>query len=451
MKKIFLILFAAFLVVSCKKNDVDLVFDKTPEERISESISKLRTSLTSAENGWIGVIETNNRGAYGLYLDFNEDETLNMLMDGNADLFEKYPTSDEIKKSTYRIKHVMATSLLFDTYNYLTLLQDPVPGVAGGTAGEGYGSDVEFELVKYSDKQDTIYLKGKKHDKTLLLYKATAEEKAAYAGNKYANAIKTTDAFFDPIGANYFKLNNNEVQIVINNSTKSIDFVTLDKKADTVSYVRDSYAYSVSGLDFIKNVNFQGKSFTRVRLEGGKYYIYDTGGEKYLVNYSDEQIISLKYAIGVSINQLVIPGPYSFPNFVPLPSWSSSFKTDWNTYVNLCKNGGYNLTVGNSFYDFDAVNKRINVATSIYQGTSSFSATYQYSYVFTNDGDIKFTKVQASNGNAGIIVPYMDSTFHKRMLTDTFVMGYDIDANFGKLVKFTSKENPSYYFTMVIN
>lgn len=451
MKRIYVLIFASLIFLGCKRNEVDLIFGKTPEERISEGITELKTSLVSAENGWIGLLDTEIGGGYGFYINFKDDETLEMIMDGNSSGLSDYGSSDEVVKSTYRIKHVMGISLLFDTYNYLTLLQDPVPGVGGGAAGMGLGSDVDFELVEISENKDTIHLKGKRHGKSLTLYKASSNEQRTYLNGIFSDAIEKTDDFFNPLGANFFELDGAEVQIVINNATKKSDLIMLDVSADTLIYKNAPYAYTADGFDFVTKMIFKGKEFTKIRLEGNDYYIYEVGGEKYKLNYSDEQIISLKYAIGVSINELVIPGPYSYPNNIPLQSWSSSFVNHWNSYTNLAKNGGYNLTIGNNFYVFDTVNKRINVSGTIYQGTSAFGTSYYYTYEFTSDGNIKFNAVGGANGNAGIIIPYMNTTYHTRLLNDNFTLGYDIDPVFGKLVKFTSVQNPSYYFTMVIN
>lgn len=451
MKRLYILILVAFTVMGCKKNEVDLTFGKAPEERISEGIIELKNVLTSAEYGWIGLLNTDLGGGYGFYMDFNSDETLQMLMDGNTSGLSDYDSSDELQKSTFRVKHVMGISLLFDTYNYLTLLQDPVPGIGGGQAGKGLGSDVDFELVKFSTSKDTVYLRGKKYSKVLKLYKASSTEREIYLNKKYSESINKTDEYFNPLGANYFDLNGGNVQLILNNSTKAADLVMLDGKADTLSYKRGSYAYTSQGIDFVTDINFQDKNFSKVRFEGDKCYIYDMTGAKYLLNYSDEQIISLKYAIGVSINELVIPGPYSYPTRIPLASWSTGFVTHWNSFVNQAKTGGYNLTIGNTFYKFDIVNKRIDVSGSIYQNTSGFATSYQYTYEFTTGGEIKFTGVGNANGNGGIIIPYMNNTYHTRMLSDTFVLGYDIDPYFGKLLKFTSVENPTYYFTMVIN
>lgn len=84
-------------------------------------------------------------------------------------------------------------------------------------------------------------------------------------------------------------------------------------------------------------------------------------------------------------------------------------------------------------------------------GANAFGTSYQYTYDFTPEGNMKFKGVGNANGNAGLIIPYMNNSYHIRMLSDTFTLGYDIDPSFGKLVKFTSIENPTYYFTMIIN
>lgn len=454
MKRLIIVFFAALTLLSCNKSEVDSLLGGSPEERISDSISKLKMALLSSENGWIGVLNTTAGGGFGFYINFKADETVDMLMDGNNYLLDQdIPFLSEVKTSTYRIKHVMTTSLLFDTYNYITLLQDPVPSVADGAAGKGLSSDIEFEVVRTSS--DEVVFRGKKYGNSLTLYKATSVQKAAYLDGNLEDLLSAWNTYFDPVVANYvtIPLNGQErkVQLAFNISTKKMDLITLDEATETLQYISKSYAYTVNGTEIIDTEDFLGYTFERVTLENNTYFMYDSKGNKYPVQRSTDQIISLKYSIGESITELVLPGKYNFASRLPLASWSQSYVTAWNSWNTQSLTGGYNLTLGNGFYTFDKVNSRIDVSMNIYQGTNGFAATLRYGYTFDQEGNIKFTSFTGINGNGNIIVPYMNNSIHVRMMSDTFKMGYAMDSYFGKLVKFTSIEHPDFYFTWIIN
>jgi len=130
MNRIFLNFLAGCLLfaVACKKDDVENVFGQKPEERISDTLTFIRNELVNAPNGWKGGFSTGAKGGFGFYFNFKDDQTVDMLSD--------YSTSsgNELKSSTYRVSPLFTPTLIFDTYNYITIMQDPAPD-AGGAAG----------------------------------------------------------------------------------------------------------------------------------------------------------------------------------------------------------------------------------------------------------------------------------------------------------------------------
>src|SRR5690606_12260500 len=141
MKKIYY-LFCAMITMSCSKNETIDVFDELPEERIGKKLEELQDKLLESPYGWNASLPTSGSGGYGFYMDFHEDQTIDMFADLNVE------TAGVKGTSTYRIKWVMYPTLLFDTYNYITMLQDPASGVYGGVSGSGLKSDIEFEYIR---------------------------------------------------------------------------------------------------------------------------------------------------------------------------------------------------------------------------------------------------------------------------------------------------------------
>src|SRR5699024_326310 len=117
----------------------ELLYDKPNDERVADTLNYLKSTLASSENGWFGYTSTNKSGSYSFYIDFKQNDRLEMLSDLNN------VSAQEARESTYRIRQIMSATLSFDTYNYITMLQDPAPSTIGGEAGKGLESDIEFE------------------------------------------------------------------------------------------------------------------------------------------------------------------------------------------------------------------------------------------------------------------------------------------------------------------
>ncbi len=140
MKNLLIILFLLIAAISsCKKEDKS-VFDKSPDERLNEKLAEYQGQLSSAQNGWKGLLRTDSgRGStHSFYFKFNNTNRVVMLSDFDS------LSAVTLKESSYRLKALQQPSLIFDTYSYLHVLSDPDPRVNGGVTGAGLLSDFEF-------------------------------------------------------------------------------------------------------------------------------------------------------------------------------------------------------------------------------------------------------------------------------------------------------------------
>src|SRR5215217_292 len=71
-------LLAAF--PSCKKDD-STAFEKSPDERINETLANYQTLLSGAPYGWRAVVYPAAGGAYGFYFKFNDANRVVMYSD----------------------------------------------------------------------------------------------------------------------------------------------------------------------------------------------------------------------------------------------------------------------------------------------------------------------------------------------------------------------------------
>src|SRR5699024_12016697 len=126
------------------------LFETDPDTRVSDTLKIIKNELTSAEYGWKVGLATGDKGGYGFYMKFDENDQVSMLSDFSEE------SATDMLTSTFRLSFNFFASLVFDTYNYITLMHDPVPGVSGGSAGTEYKSDIEYTYVR-ADGDSLIY------------------------------------------------------------------------------------------------------------------------------------------------------------------------------------------------------------------------------------------------------------------------------------------------------
>lgn len=190
MKKALIIIFIlAAGISSCKKEDKS-VFDKSPDERLSEKLAAYQAQLSGAQNGWKALIKVDSGkgSAYSFYFKFNNENRVVMFSDFDS------LSAVTIKQSSYRLKALQQPSLIFDTYSYLHVLSDPNETVSGGVRGAGLSSDFEFYFDTATT--DIIKLVGRFNGSKMVLVRATKAEEDAYnsgalAIGLYINKILT--------------------------------------------------------------------------------------------------------------------------------------------------------------------------------------------------------------------------------------------------------------------
>jgi hypothetical protein len=190
MKRILplIIITAALLGAGCQKK-ADYLMDKTPDERLSETLAQYKDALTKAPNGWKVVVFSkgleatyNISSAFSYYMKFNDSNFVTMYSDFDT------LTSSVAKTSGYRLKALQRPSIEFDSYGYIHLPCDPDPAiskspVASEGGGYGWGSDFDFSFddnVSPDQLGDTIHLMGNFNHSAGYMVRATKAEMDAY-------------------------------------------------------------------------------------------------------------------------------------------------------------------------------------------------------------------------------------------------------------------------------
>lgn len=448
MKRLLFFIALLSIMMGCKKTSYVAKFDKTPQERVGEQMALVSNILTSAENGWIASLPTSAGGGYGFYVTFDKDQNVKMY----ADMTDQ--SAAETGKSYYRIKQDMGTDLVFDTYNYISMLDDPDSRVLGGASKIGYSSDVEF--IYDRSTADSIVLIGKKYRQPFKLIKATAAQRAIYEAGGYKTAINKFKNFFATTKNPYIELVSGSATLKIGltpnmtndlDNGKRVDFTGVLADGVTVASSTEKFNFTLDGAAILNNgLVFQGITFVKfVWKNETTLAVYDASGKEYILKSSPTPLVPLyqlwgsKYSGMLSEFKTIYKGT-SASGAVILNYFHNNLTTSAVT--------GYVFNYGRINFVWNVVNKRlaINAHTSQSGGASTWVTTSTYNYTVDANGVYKFTLSSApSGGYAGkIIVKLHDFILANRVSFDYYVDGENTYA------KITSVDDPSIVMTFVL-
>ena len=159
---------------SCSNNEVDNLFDKSPEARIETKKAEYRKILLDAPHGWKTYFGTSSTlGRWLILMDFDENGEVTMKCDPvdyyyiNGVKFE-----DPI---TYRIDYSQAPELIFESFSQFSAWNEFVVDSDGDGYGDSYaGPETQFIIDKYQGGK--LYMIGKsnigvgKNEKEVVTY-----------------------------------------------------------------------------------------------------------------------------------------------------------------------------------------------------------------------------------------------------------------------------------------
>ncbi|TCC88988.1 DUF4302 domain-containing protein [Pedobacter hiemivivus] len=432
--KILSIFCLALALSSCKKGSEDLMIDgKLPELRSQESLETYGKALTSASNGWAGYLFTEGGGGYGFYMDFNDQDRVNMLAEIDAG------TATDIMESTYRLKAVMGPSLIFDTYNYLHLLADPNSDVVGGTAGVGFKSDFEFEFS--SLKGDTVKLVGKKRRSDLFLVKLNAEQQDFYLKGGLKTLVSDLTTYFNA-NKNLYITGNAEVSKV----QFSVNMALNVKKAfftwvenGVVKTAEAPFAYTTNGMFFNKPLVFNNIAFKTITWDKSKNLLTatTTTGKQIDILRGDLPIIPLHILMGTDRFKTITV--FS----TPFQTWSTSFtamRATMSTSLTL-----NTRRLGNINFIFNDEIKQMKITVTTFRSILPTVSEFVYNYTKTVDGTYDFEFVNTEERTAVILNAVLPLT--KIFNDHKFTLDYKLDPVQGQVGSITSVDDPNYYLS----
>lgn len=439
MKKIFILGFFALLVMQACKRDQDLIDGKRPDERVAADLEKYRSELVNSPNGWVAYLSTTLvGGGYSFYMSFDKENRVTMRADYNSDI------ALESVQSTYRIKQVMAPSLIFDTYNLLHLLQDPDEDSFAGDNAVGYGSDFEFEIREQVG--DTIKLIGKKRNAPLILIKATADQKAFYTSDKFSSSIDGITNYLIAHPFTYIldpKDNNRKIQVSISPDVRSRSFSLISVTGAEITTNSGIFSFSDGGARLNNPIKNGDEVYTHINWDATaqKLYLVSANGNKTEILTSATPILPLDLLLGSVYSSITVPFATTYPG------WSTNFISRRAAAANAILTGPYRLRLDEMQFLFNTKASTLSLNAAVYQSTNRFLAVYSYTYVKAADGSFKFTYIGA-NGNGSLMIPGMDPLLAQRINTDRFKLQYFVNPNTGAILgQFVSVDNPDFSFS----
>jgi hypothetical protein len=416
MKKILYLFMVLLAFASCKKSSFESVFDERPEVRMQKSIAEVNTILTTAPNGWIATLPTQAGGGYAFYIAFDA-ATQSVKMYGDM----TDPSSTIVGTSTFRVKANAGAELIFDTYNYISLLDDPNPSSFGGATGSGLKSDVEF-IFDHSTA-DSIIFTGKKYRQPFKLVKATAAQKASYDSGAYKTSIDRFKNFFATTKNPYIDVISGSATVKAGMSVNVTNNLTIGKRISFTGVLADNktvlsgnakFAFKLDGVDILgAGLMFNGVNFVKLAWKDATTLaFYDSTGKEYIIKSSPAPLTPFSLLFGF---------PTTFPyKKISIPAAglamgvTSGFNGVYQQMQALFVSSGRSVTSTTFTLTSNSI---LTVDVNYLSGTSAFvaSATYNYTKV---DGVITL-----DNNSAAYTANWNTRAIQIKPLTDYMLTG----------------------------
>lgn len=436
------ILFLVISFLSCKKESYVAKFDQSPQERMNAQMTLVSDALTGAPNGWIATLPTGLGGGYGFYMAFDKEQKVTMY----ADLTDA--SASTAASSQYRIRQDMGALLSFDTYTYISILNNPEPSAFGGNIREGFRSDIDFVFDRASG--DSLVFIGKRYRQALILVKASAEQKAKYLNGDLKPAIDKLKQFFTNNPNAYFENGPLKVSVEPNggNSLNAGKRITLTAITPDDAIITSSakFAYTIDQMAILDSgLKFDGITFKRLAWkDANTLALYDSNGKEYILKNNPTPLLPLYKLWGSKYNGML-------SDFKKInPGTSAKGAEILNFFHNNMQNGftGFVFNYGRINFVWNTVNKRLNFNgfSSQNGGTSGWTTTSVYNYTVDASGVYTFTLNSSFSGGyvSKAMQPLHDFLLKNKVKFDYFVDGTTI---YGQM---SSVDDPTIVMTYVL-
>jgi len=258
MKKIYY-LFAvccALMALNACSLKEDANFDETASQRSEENIEAVRKILYTAPNGWLMEYYGNRSfGGYNVMMKFDGDQVTIGSEKIRSNHVAGIDTEGNAITSTshFKLEQSMGTILSFDEWNdpfhYYSMPNNP-DGL--GSTDEGLLGDFEFRVMKAS--QDSIILRGKKHNNRIIMTPIPADKTWASIIREAAETeTYMSSSSYTLTGADY----KDTIEIKVQSQYRCLYFQYTDS-AEQKQTITAPYIVQSDGYKFYEPVEVDG-------------------------------------------------------------------------------------------------------------------------------------------------------------------------------------------------
>jgi hypothetical protein len=187
----------------------------------------------------------------------------------------------EKQTTTYAFMAFQRPTLLFDTYCYVSIPNDPDPGISfGGTNYQGLETDFEFEVVDYDEENEVFNLQGRFNKGGAILRKATQMDMDNVEKGRMMEVLNET--YQDTRWANQYIYGTTpagtEVAVKLYDDRNMYVFAydgRTDLKKDEFSYF-NTEVDSSNDLSFPEPIDLGSEKITGIKSEGGRFSSFTT-------------------------------------------------------------------------------------------------------------------------------------------------------------------------------
>lgn len=446
-KSIICALFTLLLFSSCKKDYDKSDFDQLPQERSAQMLSDYKKILTSAPYGWQAYVYPGSGNIASTFL-FKFDSTNRVVT--NCDLSGVTITTP--MESSYSIRALQMTTLVFDTYTYLHLLADPDNNVNGGTAGKGLYSDFEFYFMKVSDNKDTIWMEGAQKGMPMTLVKVTDDNKADVAdgfsvdgGKPMADMQTHIQSYL--ASASFFNLKMQDGKQMSLSSGGGYVLYFRYQNDTTGKLINQGtlFSYTAKGIHLRDTIWYKNFGFTDLIWNKGTnngFYIDGIYNTSTVSNTPDFPLSSL---FGNGYTGMFQPAAYPDQRTAAVSDTYKSLMKTLNDSIN-----GRGYTFREMDYLFSPSRQEMSIYISVAKGGQSYYGVYTYNYTLADDKKtFTFTYQKQDAGGQGLryatgpLLQYFETGSRK------LTLDYYQSASYGLMGQFKSVDNPNFYFAII--
>lgn len=440
--------FLSLLVFSgCKKDYDKSVFDQLPQERSADMLKEYKTVLSSAPYGWQAYVYPGSGNLASTFL-FKFDSTNRVVT--NCDLSGTTITTP--MESSYSIRALQMTTLVFDTYSYLHLLADPNTNVNGGTSGKGLYSDFEFYFIKMAATKDTIWMEGAQKGMPMVLVKVIDDNKADVeegfdlnGGKKMADMQYRIHSYLGSTMFINMQMQDSKQISFVYSGGSSIYFLYQNDTTGQIQGKGTLFSYTAKGIHLRDTVWYKNYPFTDLVWNQGTnngFYLDGIFNTSKTTTTPDFPMSSL---VGTLFQALYQPAGYPDPSAA---ATSSSYKAVIKQLNDSINAKGY--TLSEMSYLFSQSKSLMTIYVSVSKGAASYYGIYTYDFVLADDKKTyTFSLKSQDSGGQGLrsamapLLNYFESGSKK------LTLDYYPSASYGMLAQFKSVDDPTFYFVLI--